>query len=409
MVEATEIQGYSSKYRNQRDKLADADIDDRDSEAIAAYLDGRDANDEVGTGTLADHCNRLRLSAERADVPLVDMDLSDCEAFLVSLKRERGLSEGTRRNYRKALRKFFEHREADWWREVNVGASPDREVDDEKVLSMDEINDLLDAATHPRRKALIALLADTGMRISAAAGLRIRDYSVDGRLATVQPNPDSPNKDARDPIPLTWSRGSLCNWLDAHPASDNPDAPLFIKVEHVDEDDDISDRFLSYQYLTRRIKRVADDADIDRNRLNAHNFRHSAISRWIREGMSEQQIKHRVHWAEDSGQFDVYSAVTAEEMNDDILGHYGLSDEEDRSVEIDACPTCDTPLAGGETFCPGCGSPMSAIAADNLDAAERDLTDAIRDAADDPEELTALADLLDAIQSDPEIAARIAD
>lgn len=362
MADTDDIQGYGQKFENQLELLKNADIPDADRSAILALIRHEDANDTVNQGTMVNHMNRLRLSSERADMPLMEMAKSSVDEFLFKQKHDRGLGEGTLRNYRKALRKFFRHHGREWAEDIEIGSSPDRTVDVDKLLSREEITRLIEAATNPRDKAIIALLADTGLRIGAATSLRLRDVDLSGRAGTVTINEEANVKDDSGPKPLTWSRGYIANWLDVHPRPDEDEAPLFHKTEQVSDDEDGA---LAYQYCARRLKWIADDADIDRERVRAHNFRKSAISRWIREGLSEQAIKHRAGWAKDSSQFDVYSGVTAEEMNEDILDHYGLAKSGDASSpELEACPSCRTPLTDGARFCPGCGDALSATASE---------------------------------------------
>lgn len=367
MVDITDVQGYTDKFENQLSLLENADIPENDRTAILELVHHEDAQDTIEVGTIVNHINRLRLSSERADVPLTDMAKTDVDSFLFSLKHDRELAEGTLRNYRKALRKFFKHHDREWAEDVEIGASPDRSVDPSQLLDMDEIMALIEAANNPRDKAFVAVLADTGLRIGAACSLRVQDVAFDGPAGTITINEDGPVKGASGQKPVTWSRGYLGNWLDVHPRNDEPGAPLFHKTKHLTDGEDGA---LTYQYAARRLKWVAEEADIDTDRVNAHNFRKSAISRWIREGLSEQAIKHRAGWVKDSTQFDVYSAVTDEEMNEDILDHYGLAESESASPELDACPACRTPLSDEARFCPGCGSPLSQAAAEAAEESE---------------------------------------
>ncbi len=389
-------QRYGDKLANQLELLADADIPEADRTEIHAYIRHLDATDAVNTGTMVAKLNRLRLSSERAHMPLTEMNQSDVETFLFDLKRERDLSEGTLRNYRKALRTFYQYRDADWADNITIGASPDRTVDPADLLSMDEINTLLETAQNPRDTALIALLADSGLRIGAVASLRLKDVDLSGTAATVSINEAANVKGASGTTPLTWSEGYIANWLSAHPRPDTQSAPLFhVRAGWYDPDD--GDGSLDYQYLARRIRTIADEADIDRERVNTHNFRKSAISRWIREGMSDQEIKHRAHWDVDTDQFGVYSGVRDEELNEQILAHYGLDEGTDaHRPDLDRCPRCGTTLAGGETFCPGCAAPLTDAAAAETDATRDEIFEAAATTdASSVELLTALRERFD--------------
>lgn len=393
MADTDDVQKYQSKFENQRRLLEESDIDERDKEAIKEFVRHEDGSGS-NMGVLVSYLNRLRLSSKRADVPLVDMEESDIDDLLFSLKHDHGIQEGTRRNYRKALRKLFDYLDRDW--EVTVGSPVDRTVDPDQLLEREEIDDIIDTATVPRDKAAVALLADTGMRIGAVASLRIKDIDLSGELATVTVNENGNVKGASGSIPLTWSRGYIANWLDVHPRRDNPNAAFIHKLRQVDEDEDGA---LTYQYLSRRIREIGVEAGIQEERLNMHNFRKSAISRWIRQGMDEQKIKHRAFWVKDSSQFETYSGVTEDEMNRDIAEHYGLStgDDEGPDMTLEECPTCRTPLRGSERFCPSCGSPLSQSAADEIDEAEEALFETAKnnDGELTDEELSILRSVLD--------------
>lgn len=403
MTTTDDVQGYRRKYSNQLDKLAESGISDRDKDAIREYINHRDVNTDCELGVLVSHLNRLRLSSERADQPLVEMaEISDVNSLFGTLKREHGLSEGTRRNYKKAVRAFFEYHGRDWYDDISVGSPTTRSVDPDKLLSMDEINDLIDAADGPRDKALVALLADTGMRIGAVAALRVRDVDLSGSVATVSLNENANNKGAEGSTILTWSRSEVSNWLDNHPRRNDPDVALFHKLERYEEDDDGA---MTYHYLSRRIRTLGEEAGIDSDRLNAHNFRKSAISRWIREGMSEQKIKHRAFWVKDSSQFEVYSGVTDEEMNDEVAAHYGIETSDDTTTPtLDKCPTCSTPLRDGQQFCGECGAPISQSAVEDVNRArERTFDEGV--SADS--EASAAREIQTRLEDDPELASAI--
>lgn len=226
-------------------------------------------------------------------MPLTGMDNGDANDLLFELKREHGLSEGTLRNYRKALRYPFRHLGHDWADNGHVGASPSdtREVDPSEILTDGEVDAMFGAARNSRDRALIALLLDTGLRIGAVASLRVRDVELTEKAGTITLNQDGPTKDSRGTVPITWSRSHVVNWLSNHPRRDEPDAALIHELSPLDEH--VGDGALRTSVIRRRLKRLADDADIDRDRINPHTWRKTAIANWTLEGLSDQQIKHR--------------------------------------------------------------------------------------------------------------------
>ena len=394
-MDTDDIQGYGRKFDNQLRKLDDADIGP-DKAAIKRFVHAREG--QVNQGTMVNDLNRLRLASERADVPLVEMGLEDVNEFVFDLLHEHELSEGTVRNYRKALRVFFKERDADWAEDIKIGSPERKAVDPEELLEEEEINALLDAASSPRDKCLVSLLADTGLRIGAVASLRIRDVDLSGENAYVSINQDANVKDADGTVPLTWSEGYLTSYLNVHPRRDVPDAALIHKNgSYYDGSDDGA---LDYQYISRRIKELADAAGVDRERVNTHNFRKTAISRWIREGLSEQAIKHRACWHIDSDMFETYSGVRDEELNDQILSHYDLSPEEtSERPDLENCPRCQATLQPNHDFCPGCSAPLTAGAKEAEEAVTEDTLD---DIVENPE----MAAKLKAVLENSDIAAK---
>lgn len=61
-------------------------IDDRDRKAIKDLIRYQDTQRGLVDSTNVNNCSDLRLSAERADTPLVDMDREDVDALLLEYK-----------------------------------------------------------------------------------------------------------------------------------------------------------------------------------------------------------------------------------------------------------------------------------------------------------------------------------
>lgn len=405
MASVSDIHNFSDQFQYQLEKLDDADIDDRDRAAIREFIRYQDTQRGLAESTNVNNCSDLRLSAERADTPLVDMERADVDELLFEYKHTHEMAEGTLRNYRKALRKFFRYHDREWAEDIKIGAIPDRQVDADKTLTEDEINALRESADHPRNKALLEMLLDTGLRISAVGTLRVQDVQLNGRAGAVTLNQEAVGrKGASGKRPLTWSKPYVANWLDVHPQSDDPEAPLFHRITTPNGGwDDDEDGALCYYQLQKILKQIAEDAGVPREKVNPHNFRKTAISQWIRQGFSEQEIKHRATWVKDSRQFETYSQVTDEEMNQQILAQYGLAEEETErnKPDIEDCPQCQTTLRGSPQFCPGCGLALSQRAAYNLEQVEDDIFEDVKTTTDDAE-LEMLSDLRELLQNHPD-------
>lgn len=396
MADTDDVHRYGSRLANERDRLLEADMAEVDREAILSYFQYIDAQLDLSPATTVNRVKDVRLAAVRSEAALVEFDgTGDVDGLLFSLKHEYEIGEGGLRNYRKALRKFFEFLERPWATDIRVGSAPDRSVTDEDILGDEEVDAVLDVCSNARDKAMVAMMCDAGLRIGAVLSLRVRDVDLDATPPTVTINDNGPTKGASGTVLMTWSHAYVSNWLDIHPRRDEPSAALIHKLRGSVEDDGA----ITYQVAYRRIKDLLGDAGLDDD-LSPHNLRKTAISQWIRDDLVEQEIKHRAHWGADSTQFDQYSGVTEAELNEKIAQKYGIVDDEGESVTyVDTCPRCTSSVRRTDRFCPSCSAALTQAAAE----AEAEMNQAVSEtlAELDAETATRLLDVIDEIDADP--------
>lgn len=402
MADITDPQRYGDGLTNEIERLDEAPVSEGDRRAIQQMITYADSVEDLATSTIEIHASSARKTAERADKPLVEMDADDLEGLWFALRHDHDLSKGTVRNVKKALTKLYRVLDEDDLADsFDVGSSKahEVEVDETDLLTDDEVDAFLDAAPTARDKAQIAVLLDVGLRIGALASLRVGDLSFTEDAALITINSEAHTKGARGTVPVTWSRGHLANWLEVHPAGDDPSAALFCPLPtatNVDPSDDA----LTTDTLRRRLKRVARLADIDPERANPHRFRKTAISQWVRDRLSEQEIKHRAGWTKDSQQMRVYAPITDEEFNDQILSHYDLAETDASGPSLSTCPMCGTSLRERTRFCPSCGSALDPVAAEVADDATDALLDDLTDADLDDDAQAVARAVLDTIRAD---------
>lgn len=92
----------------------------------------------------------------------------------------------------------------------------------EELLTEDEIKQMIESAKHPRDKALIAMLYDSGARIGEIGTLCIKhlSFTQTGGYAMVK------GKTGMRRIILIFSPSYLAQWLNIHPDKNNPNAFL---------------------------------------------------------------------------------------------------------------------------------------------------------------------------------------
>lgn len=336
------------------------------------------ASKELADSTVIQYLSKLRLISETADEPLIELTPRKLDNVLDSLEDERAWdSNGTRRNYEKALRTLSrELRDAEpeeFGRDytnllpsrgaIRMTKKEEKKITPDDILSREDIETLIQECCRTTRdRALVAMLADTGMRIAALLSLRVGDveFREQNGGGFFQPNTEASGLKGDDAKkPLTWSAAHVETYLgNEHPRPDTEKAPLFHKTDGwTNEDDDGS---MSPASVRQRLKRLVRGADVSLNEENVHPhvFRHTAVSIWARQGFTDREIKHRAGWSRDSDMLDRYEHIKEEELNKQVLKRHGIKIDDDNisEPELDQCPRCNAPLHGEENYCPRCSA-----------------------------------------------------
>ncbi|RBI63630.1 hypothetical protein DMJ13_03610 [halophilic archaeon] len=413
-----DIYDLPKRVQNAEERLKDAqeggEVTDTDADAIRDYVRQRRVNEDLSGHTVEGMYGKLRVAATESDIPLMDVsDKDDVTSVLAAVKFRRGegnpLSEKSMSSYKSYLRKFFDYYNRDFVEEISVSRSnsADRNIDPKNMLTTDDLKEMRKAAANPRDTALMAMLMDTGARISMLATLRIKDLDLDSEPPVYTPNQNASSLKAapHHAYPLIDSVADLRTYLNLHhPRSDEPEAPLFHKMPGYYRPEDGDDGAMAHDTIRQNLKRTANRASIDKP-VNAHNWRHSAVTRMLREGYSSKEIQHRAGW-KDPSMLERYEHVEADEMNTQIGVSAGIVDEDEgESRKRARCGTCREVLDPSAEYCPKCGVPVTpearrrregaenlrseiaqtALSETELAADEREGLRAMLDAVDDPQ------------------------
>lgn len=335
----------------------------------------------LAKGTLVGYLNYITRMSQRLQELGITKSLDvltedDFNRLLFSLQNEKGLQQSGLRNYKKVTKKFFNvitSGEPPKWVQKLQLKTLDTPVQPSDLLTQEEFDRLMEACRHPRDKALIAVLADSGIRVGALASCRIKLVEFNQYGATIylsktgQANKTTPAKG----IPLTWSTGYLNQWLAVHPRSDDPEAPLWVTRDKNQEP-------MSYQSLLRTVKHLGEVAGI-KKRVHPHGFRHMAVTHWILDGYNEQEIKHRAGWSKGSTRmFKIYANFTDQEINDRIYEKCGLKTDDKRHVTLKKCPRCSNVLRSEDKFCSQCSLVLDRQSLDEIGKYEAKLPDILQ-------------------------------
>jgi len=351
-----DVQSYDSGFIKAIERLESAPTSQKNKDTIKSFVVNC-RTEKLAKSTITNYLNLLtrmtsRLEENGFNKNLDELEQTDFDKLLLFLEDVKKLSPGEIRNYKKVTKKFYSWlgngEPPKWIRKIKLEVieSP---VQPSDLLTQDEIDKLLAACRHPRNKAFIAVMLDSGMRVGALASTRVKNVELNQYGAIIYISKTSRSKKTTTPkgIPITWSTGYLNQWLAVHPMRDNPEAPLWTTLNEPHQS-------MSYKTIRVTIQNIAESAGI-KKRVNPHSFRHKAITSWILDGLNEQEVKHRAGWSRGSMQMmKIYSNYTENEMNDGIFEHYGLKTDEKRQVTLDKCPRCNNILKPSDRFCSQC-------------------------------------------------------
>lgn len=298
------------------------------------------------------------------------------------------LTKGTIRQYQNAARMFYRYHD-------NLGVdyeviatfeANDTKIDPRDMLTPEEIQQVRDAAEHPRDKAIIDMLLYTGMRNTALRSLRIKDVDVEkgryyfntdeeGLKGIHRPN---------EPRPILGAEGAIRDWLDYHPYSDDPDAYFIVgkpKYQNVDPHTRVSHRTI--QRTTDKLK---ENAGIEKP-LHPHACRHNFVSICIREyDMEPSTVKFLIGHGQDSSVMEsTYQHLAGEDYIKKAEVKAGVREKDaESSFTPNHCDVCNEPLPTEAKACPRCGT----VYTPDAKSLEDDLQQAVKESykETDPED-----------------------
>lgn len=368
MANAFDEGNSTGRFQRELAKLDEAVhrgvVDQRDHSAMREYVAHRKGNAE-NIGTITTYLNRLRVSAERSEEPLVRFDsVEDIRAILTVHQNAGATAASTINNYLTALRQFFswleiveEHGHTDYGFLTEMETPSSIEVIDQKsafdpdtLLTEAEIDDLLSAADHPRERTLIAIFLGTGLSIGTVCQTTCGEFEFGlgrGDCVSLAKN----ITDIETPV-RTWFERD-------HPEAPNPpyDAPL-IPVKRGYEPGNWQQCSLSPSAGRDALRSVSKTAEMDPRRVRPRNLRRTGAI-WLRAryGMSWEDIQSRGGWSQSSinDLRRVYDRIKEEDRFALSDREFSSSDEAGANGDIDSpgvCQYCGADILPDGRFCP---------------------------------------------------------
>jgi len=360
-----------------RSKVAKLPVPEGNRKAILEFAD-RCFSEGLSTRRVLKYLYTLSRMAEWLEKDFSEVSRQDIEKLAGRIERS-DYAEWTKHDYRVALKKFFR-----WLRKCEDGYPPEvrwlrtttrknRTKLPDDILTQQEAQALIAAATTTRDKALIASLYESGCRIGEILGLRV------GQL---HPHPHGFQ------ITVTGKKGPrrllliacgpyLTAWLNEHPRREDPQSPLWVTGDHRAEG-------LGYAKACAVLKTAAKRASV-RKAVNPHNFRHSRATH-LASHLTEAQMNEYFGWVQGSNMPSIYVHLSGRDVDHALLklNNVVVADEGKESAKgfsLRVCPRCSLNNPPANRFCSRCGIVLDEKAALDLvtSHAERKQADGIMD------------------------------
>jgi integrase/recombinase XerD len=342
------IHDFKTRLEKAKGGLEESSISEKNKAAIRSFIIQCSA-DGLKEARLDKYLRTLRLIAERYcdTLNFEDMKKGEIVEIVSKIELEDKIGDWTKHDYKLALKKLLvflgKNNEVSWIRTTYKGGN---KLPDE-LLTEDEVMKMIEVSEHPRDKAFLAGLYESGCRISEIGNLKISDISFDnyGAVAIVS------GKTGMRRVRLIFSAVYFASWLDIHPGRDNPKAPLWIGVGTVGKGE-----AMNYSAFRALLQRVAEKAKI-KKKVNPHNFRHSR-STHLSKHLTEAQMDQYLGWVQGSKMPSVYVHLSGRDVDAALLKLQGEEIEEakERTKLVKKnCVRCGTENAPTSKFCHRCG------------------------------------------------------
>lgn len=379
MSNMNDIHNSEQRYEQNRQKLQQSEkVSSENKEAIKRFVQkslARDVSKARARKYLTDFHSMLQLVD---DFTLLDAEEEDLERLVAEINAA-DYAEATKSDFKYVLLKFYKIMEGD-------GELPDKtefidpeedksKREDPDILTRDEVDQIIQACKNDRDRAMYKLLYEAGLRAGELISLQIKDlnFTENGVKVTVNGKTGE-----RRPL-VVESERYLRNWLSKHPFSDRRNAPLWVKVDgnNIDEETP-EDMKIGYDYMRINLKRKARDAGVrpttnssgrETSEVYPHLFRHTRATHLATE-MTEATMKKYFGWWEGSDMPKTYIHLSGHDVDQEVMDIYGLETEKDEPEEK-TCPKCTRKYKGRDSYCPRCGAPLEfSSAMDRTEAIE---------------------------------------
>lgn len=307
------------------------DVSIQDEELLEEYL--QDAKVQGLTEkTLTTYRSDLENFLEWLDCGLRDVGRHELRDFLSHLRNERtardgstGLAQSTLNTYFSAINSCYKFLEWEGYIEENpVPAFRDRYMEsgrtssqsERQLISVEEMSGMIKTTLEPRDRAVLLVLAKTGIRRNELVSIDVEDIDWDEQSITLEPTPKRTN------TTVFFDRecaAALRRWMDTRSNDDTVETEALFTNQHGTR----LQRNSVYRIVTKRAENVGlhdPDSSDPQNRFTPHCCRHWFTTHLRKSGMKREFIKE-LRGDTRGDAIDIYDHIDRTELRQAYLAH----------------------------------------------------------------------------------------
>ena len=288
----------------------------------------------------------------------VDFDKAerkDIEALVGKIQLNEKYKPWTKHTFKVAIKKFFkwlnggeEYPQCVRWIKCNFKYADTLLPED--LLTQEEVKRMIEVAEHPRDKAFISALYESGCRIGEIGTLNIKNVVFDEYGAQIIVD----GKTGVRRVRLIACVPYLTTWINNHPSRNDPEAPLWVSIgtfHHGKE--------LSYSSFRSLIQSVAKKAGITK-KINPHRWRKARVSH-LAPHLKDEVMDQHFGWVRGSKMPATYVHMLGIQVDNPLLELYGMKKRDDTPKEVivpKICSMCQNINEATAQFCNKCARPL---------------------------------------------------
>jgi integrase len=281
------------------------------------------------------------------------------------------------------------------WITINRESS---EIPADYIPKDKDIKKMLQVCDNPRDSSLIATLYDAGLRLQEIINLNINNVSMGKHGGEIiLPKRGKNQKTGTRRIFIVTAIPYLKNFINNHPFSNYPNAPLFhsrnsytflnclkkVSNGRALTSEDVESLRLHRMSVGLIVADIGKKAGL-RVKIYPHLLRHASATRYARLGLNESELRDRYGWAKTSSMPSKYIHLSGAEVDKKILHAYGFIADTEMKKDQEVlkslkCPDCGTENPPTFSYCGNCRMPLKLAAIKSATQTGLDIQEIVKD------------------------------